>query len=66
MKREQRVIKLTREYYGCTIIRQDTRGGFSGCRTPWIAYTDKGQVSADTLAGVRELIRESKGVKREY
>lgn len=48
-----RQIQTFREYMGRTIEYQGRRGGFTGSRLPWIS----GRLAADTLAGIKELIR---------
>jgi hypothetical protein len=49
-----RKIILAREYKGCTIW-YSTEPGY---RLRWTAMTARGQVAADTLAGIKQLIRE--------
>lgn len=44
-------------YYGCDI----TRAGWNAAGIRWHAFTGNGQVRADTLAGIRELIRWARG-----
>lgn len=54
-KRKKRQIKLVREYRGVTIYRS-TEPGY---RLPWTADGGGGSLAADTLAGIKELIRDN-------
>jgi hypothetical protein len=45
---------MTREYFGC-IIERNTEPGY---RLRWSALTPSGMVAADTLAGIKQLIKE--------
>lgn len=52
----KRAIALTREYRGVTIFRKTTFGS----ALPWTARSLAGDpLAADTLAGMKELIRDS-------
>lgn len=42
-----------RTYFGCVLNRSTT----PGYALRWTAFTPKGQVAADTLSGLKELIR---------
>ncbi len=53
--------RMAREYMGYTIFWSDPRGGMTGCRLPWTAMGPGGQFAADTLAGIKECIREAEG-----
>jgi hypothetical protein len=50
-------MKKTRDYRGVPI----TRSTEPGYRLPWRAYVDDHFVSADTLAGLKALIRQAQG-----
>ncbi len=46
-----------RTYYGVLIDRQSTHGAF-GPRLPWTAYVNDRFYAADTLTGIKNIIRE--------
>lgn len=60
MSGRRKIIPL-RQYRGVTIERQDTRGGFTGARMPWIG----GGYAADTLANLKAMIREGDAPQEE-
>lgn len=48
---------MVREYMGC-LLERDSSPGY---RMPWSAYTGETFLYADTLAGLKELVRKAKG-----
>ena len=52
-------MKLTREYRGRIIFRNTE----PGCALRWSCLTKNGRVSADTLAGLKKLIRQYEAEK---
>ena len=50
---------MVREYMG-RLLERDSSPGY---RLPWSAYTGETFLYADTLAGLKELIRHAKGKK---
>lgn len=47
---------MVREYMGC-LLERDSSPGY---RLPWSAYTGETFLYADTLAGLKELVRKAK------
>ena len=47
---------MIRWYMGCILVRDTS----PGCRLSWPAYTGETFLQADTLAGLKALVKESK------